>query len=142
VRVEGRRRYRPLSRVHRAGQEWPPAQSTSHNGGLLREAERPLYISRRVLDMLHDSREPVLASNVASRFEGPNSVELGSGRELMELSVLAVPFRMGSDAMDVLYATVPRDCANAEWLNLYALAGEVYKQGEMLWAARRHAQEN
>jgi phosphoserine phosphatase RsbU/P len=37
---------------------------------------------------------------------------------------------------------VPRDCATAEWLNLYALAGEVYKQGETLWAARRHAQEN
>jgi serine phosphatase RsbU (regulator of sigma subunit) len=69
-------------------------------------------------------------------------VELSLARELMELWVLAVPFRMGGDSMDVLYATVPRDCANAEWLNLYALAGEVYKQGETLWAARRHAQEN
>jgi hypothetical protein len=164
IRVEGRRRYRPLSRVHRAGQVGPPAPGAP---------PLTLYISRRVLDMLHDSREPVLATNVTSRFEGggpasldpsalqaassrpptggyeagsrpqpTSTVEISLARELMELWVLAVPFRMGSDSMDVLYATVPRDCATAEWLNLYALAGEVYKQGETLWAARRHAQEN
>jgi sigma-B regulation protein RsbU (phosphoserine phosphatase) len=175
IRVEGRRRYRPLSRVHRAGQVLPPPPGAP---------ALTLYISRRVLDMLHDSREPVLATNVSIRFDTgalpapdplalhapgsrpqtagydggsrpqttgydggsrpqtPTSVEISLARELMELWVLAVPFRMGSDSMDVLYATVPRDCANAEWLNLYALAGEVYKQGETLWAARRHAQEN
>jgi pSer/pThr/pTyr-binding forkhead associated (FHA) protein len=138
IRVEGRRRYRALSRVHRAGQEWPPAAPALGGSG-----ERPLYISRRVLDMLHDSREPVLASNVTTRFDGGATAEISlAPRDLMDLWVLAVPFRIGSDAMDVLYATVPRDCANAEWLNLYALAGEVYKQGETLWAARRHAQEN
>jgi hypothetical protein len=135
IRVEGRRRYRTLSRVRRAGEPWPPPPDA---------AERPLYISRRVLDLLYDSREPVLASNVTHRFDsGPSSAaEMSVPREMMELWVLAVPFRVGGDSMDVLYTTVPRDCANAEWLNLYALAGEVYKQGETLWAARRHAQEN
>jgi sigma-B regulation protein RsbU (phosphoserine phosphatase) len=141
IRVEGRRRYRPLSRVHRAGQVWPLPPGTP---------APTQYISRRVLDMLHDSREPVLATNVTTRVDsglvpistGPNAAEISMARELMELWVLAVPFRIGGEAMDVLYTTVPRDCANAEWLNLYALAGEVYKQGETLWAARRHAQEN
>jgi hypothetical protein len=174
IRVEGRRRYRPLSRLHRAGEVWPPPPGVP---------VLTLYISRRVLDMLHDSRGPVLATNVTNRFDNgvmsapdsfplppkppapgghdggrppkpsrsqpppgsrpmPIAVEMSMGRDSVELWVLAVPFRMGSDSMDVLYATVPRDCANAEWLNLYALASEVYKQGETLWAARRHAQEN
>src|SRR5262249_52895420 len=88
IRVEGRRRYRPLSRVHRVGQE-RPAPSTPPGGG----SERQLYISRRVLDMLHDSREPVLASNVATRFEGTtNSIDMSMARDLSELWVLAVPF--------------------------------------------------
>ncbi len=138
IRVEGRRRYRPLSRVHRAGRSWPPK-------GKEPSVEGSLYISRRILDMLHDSRGPVLATNVTSRFDlgqvAGATAEMTVARD-GELWVLAVPFRIGSEAMDVLYATVPRDCATAEWLNLYALAGEVYKQGETLWAARRHAQEN
>ncbi len=163
IRVEGRRRYRALSRIHRSSMGAPPVPplgggtgsapkppqsspsqssppNSPHGARAAAPSERAPYISRRVLDMLHDSREPVLASNVTSR------LDLSTGelppRELAELWVLAVPFRIGSDAMDVLYATVPRDCATAEWLNLYALAGEVYKQGETLWAARRHAQEN
>jgi len=145
IRVEGRRRYRPLSRVHRVTLGAPAGPAGYPHGRAAGTSERPLYISRRVLDMLHDSREPVLATNMTGRLDLgqiPGAAETNLTRDLMELWVLAVPFRIGSDAMDVLYATVPRDCATAEWLNLYALAGEVYKQGETLWAARRHAQEN
>jgi serine phosphatase RsbU (regulator of sigma subunit) len=58
------------------------------------------------------------------------------------VAALAVPLRDGADSMDVLYATVPPAVATAEWLKLYELAAEVYRRGEQVWAARRHAQEN
>jgi serine phosphatase RsbU (regulator of sigma subunit) len=97
------------------------------------------YISRRVLDTVRQTREPVLATNVASGV-GPSSVEMSLSRVVGDLWVIAVPFRPSEESIDVLYATVPRDCGTAEWLSLYALAAEVYIQGEATWAARMHAQ--
>jgi phosphoserine phosphatase RsbU/P len=155
IRVEGRRNYRPLTRVHHTGDAAviqtiaPPSMDGSGGNGRSRARppaepdRRKPYISRSILGALHDTREPVVATNTASRFDiGPRAVEIVTGAELAEVWALAVPIRMGSEAMDVLYATVPPAYATAEWLKLYELAGEVYRQGEAVWAARRHAQEN
>ena len=114
-----------LSRPHRPGRQL---------------AEGRPYISRRVLDMLRETHEAVLATNMTNRFPDNAVIEISMAREVMELWVIACPFRIEGDVMDVLYAHIPRDCGSAEWLNLYALAGEVYSQGEAAWAARKHAQ--
>jgi sigma-B regulation protein RsbU (phosphoserine phosphatase) len=88
-------------------------------------------------------RQPIVAGNGAGASDGRAlAIEMSIARNLMEVWALAVPLRSGADSLDALYATVPQDCASAEWLKLYELAGEVYKQGETVWAARRHAQEN
>jgi phosphoserine phosphatase RsbU/P len=100
------------------------------------------YISGRVIDALREKRASVLASNVTNRFSFPASVEISMAQEVMELTVIACPFRVEGDEMDVLYAHVPRSCGNAEWLNLFELAAQVYQQGETAWAARRHAEEH
>jgi serine phosphatase RsbU (regulator of sigma subunit) len=85
----------------------------------------------------------VVAANTASRFDiGPRPADAPTSSERGDVWAMAVPIRMGSEAMDVLYATVPPAYATAEWLKLYELAGEVYRQGEVVWAARRHAQES
>jgi sigma-B regulation protein RsbU (phosphoserine phosphatase) len=59
---------------------------------------------------------------------------------VMALWVVACPLRAVGEARDVLYVTLPPDCGSPEWLQLFALAGEVYHQSEEAWAARRHAQ--
>jgi phosphoserine phosphatase RsbU/P len=100
------------------------------------------YISGRVIDALREKRASVLASNVTSRAAYPASVEISMAEDVMELTVIACPYRVDGDEMDVLYAHVPRSCGNAEWLNLFELAAQVYHQGETAWAARRHAEEH
>jgi phosphoserine phosphatase RsbU/P len=99
------------------------------------------YISRRVLSKLAETREPVLAGNLASPGPGgPPSVELTMSREVMALWVVACPLAIQDDEMDVLYVTLPPDLGSVEWLSLIALAAEVYQQSESAWTARRHAQ--
>jgi serine phosphatase RsbU (regulator of sigma subunit) len=127
IQVKGAR-WSMLSRPLRPGNQLAPG--------------RP-YVSRRVLDMMRDTKEPVLATNMAMMpFAGPGAVEISMARDLMELWVIACPFRFQGDTMDVLYTNIPRDCGSAEWLNLYALAAEVYQQGEVASAHRRKAQEH
>jgi serine phosphatase RsbU (regulator of sigma subunit) len=126
IRMKGARTTM-VTRAHRPG---PPSL-----------AEGRPHISRRVLDILRSTREPVLATNMSQSFAGA-AVELSMARDVMELWVIACPFRVADDEIDVLYATIPRDCASAEWLSLFALAAEVHQQGEAAWTARRHAQEH
>jgi sigma-B regulation protein RsbU (phosphoserine phosphatase) len=163
LRVESRRTYRAISRVHRSGDE-AAASGHAHGGtpggapgGAVDLAAAPAfggpaslrgkgaggrkpYISRSLLDALIEVREPIVARSGVS--VGGRGLEMSVSRDASEAWVLAVPLRTSADAVDVLYATVPEDFATAEWLKLYELAGEVYKQGETVWAARRHAQEN
>lgn len=126
IRVKGNR-FAERSRPHRPLRMGQP-----------RIGARP-YISRRVLDMLHETRQPVLATNAVDH-RRDLAVEITSGGA--ELWIIACPFYVdrGRDVMDVLYAQVPRGCATAEWLSLFALAGEVYQQSEAAWGARRHEQ--
>ena len=99
------------------------------------------YISRRVLSKLLETREPVLAGNLASPGPGgPPSVELTMSRDVMALWVVACPLAIQDDEMDVLYVTLPPDLGSVEWLSLIALAAEVFQQSESAWTARRHAQ--
>jgi serine phosphatase RsbU (regulator of sigma subunit) len=100
------------------------------------------YISGRVIDALREKRASVLASNVPNREVFPASVEISMAMDVMELTVIACPFRIVGDEMDVLYVHVPRSAGNAEWLNLFELAAQVYQQGETAWAARRHAEDH
>jgi phosphoserine phosphatase RsbU/P len=102
------------------------------------------YISRRVLAKVRETNEPVISGNVNNRISPHGGVELTMSREVMALWVVACPLRSiveaGREALDVLYVTLPPDCGSPEWLQLFALAGEVYHQSEEAWAARRHAQ--
>lgn len=125
IRVEGSR-IKWLSRPHRPGSQL--------------SSGRP-YLSRRVLDMVRDTRQPVLATNMSSHLAGPSAVEISMASAVMELWVIACPFRSQGDAVDVLYTIIPRDCGTAEWLNLYALAAEVYHQAEAAVEARVREQE-
>ena len=160
LRVENRRNYRAISRVFHAGDDGGPptmASNPLHADAPLRPrppsdlsspesgrgqapAQRRPYVSRSVLDALLDLREPVLAGGVGDR--GAPAIASGATQEGAGAAALAIPLRDGPDSMDVLYATVPPAFATAEWLKLYELAGEVYRRGETVWAARRHAQEN
>jgi serine phosphatase RsbU (regulator of sigma subunit) len=97
------------------------------------------YVSRRVLNSLRETREPVLAGNASPTMNGA-SLDLTIAREVMELWVIACPLRTVDDDFDVLYVTMPPDCGSVEWLNLFALAAEVFQQSESAWAARHHAQ--
>jgi serine phosphatase RsbU (regulator of sigma subunit)/pSer/pThr/pTyr-binding forkhead associated (FHA) protein len=112
-----------------------PFRPSSH------QADGNPYISRRVLGKLQETREPVLAGNLASPGPGgPPSVELTMSRDVMALWVVACPLALQDDEMDVLYVTLPPDLGSVEWLSLIALAAEVYQQSESAWTARRHAQ--
>lgn len=105
--------------------------------------EQP-YISRRVLQTLRETREPVLAGNLVNGPEG-GSVELTMSREVMQLWVVACPLgpaRPDADELDVLYVTLPPECGSVEWLSLIQLAAEVYAQSEEAWKVRKHAQEH
>jgi serine phosphatase RsbU (regulator of sigma subunit)/pSer/pThr/pTyr-binding forkhead associated (FHA) protein len=109
-------------------------------GRTLREG-RP-YISGTALDRVRETRQAVLATNVTSHTSGPHAIELSIAREVMELWVIACPISFDGDAMDVLYTYIPRDCGSAEWLNLFALAAEVFHQGEAASAARKDKEEH
>jgi pSer/pThr/pTyr-binding forkhead associated (FHA) protein len=104
-----------------------------------RPSNDPPYISRRVLTMLQDTREPVLAGNLLSS-GGPAAMELTISRDVMALWVVACPLHRGDDELELLYVTLPPECGSVEWLGLIALASEVYLQGESAWTARKHAQ--
>jgi phosphoserine phosphatase RsbU/P len=130
---------RPFDELGQSRAGRGPVTAGSPAGGPIAVGRKP-YISRNVLDALLEMREPVIAGNGTGN--GFPAIEMSIARHEMEVWALAVPLRSGTDSMDVLYATVPQDCATSEWLKLYELAGEVYKQGETVWAARRHAQEN
>lgn len=112
----------PISRVHR-----PRGQVVD---------DVP-YLSRRVLLGALETRAPVLAGNL--RFGGePESLELTISRELMW--IIACPLGFGADSIDLLHVTLPPSHGGAEWLNLFALAAEVFQRSEAAWAARRHAE--
>jgi serine phosphatase RsbU (regulator of sigma subunit) len=138
--------------------------SQTYMPGPVITTEQP-YISRRVLAKVRETNEPVISGNVNTRTTGV-SVELTLSRDVMALWVVACPLRtvtvgvlsdetthdgggppispgptsVSREARDVLYVTLPPDCGSPEWLQLFALAGEVYHQSEEAWAARRHAQ--
>lgn len=97
--------------------------------------DEPPYISRRVLNALEETREPVLAGN---SMRAP--VEITMSREVMAMWVVACPISRGEEVLDILYVTLPPECGSVEWLGLISFAAEVYQQGESAWAARRHAQ--
>ena len=123
-----RARWKLLSGLHRPGRP-------------LREG-RP-YISARVLERIRETGQAVLATNVAGQSQGETpAIEISMAREVMELWVIACPISFDGDKMKVLYAYIPRDCGSAEWLNLYALAAEVYRQGEMACAARERDEQH
>jgi len=118
-------------------------RSQTYMPGPIVTADQP-YISRRVLAKVRETNEPVISGNVNSRATPHGGVELTMSREVMALWVVACPLRTviegGREARDVLYVTLPPDRGSPEWLQLFALAGEVYHQSEEAWAARRHAQ--
>jgi sigma-B regulation protein RsbU (phosphoserine phosphatase) len=113
--------------------------SQTYMPGPIVTAEQP-YISRRVLAKVRETNEPVISGNVNNRATSNISVELTMSRDVMALWVVACPLRAVGEARDVLYVTLPPDAGSPEWLQLFALAGEVYHQSEEAWAARRHAQ--
>jgi phosphoserine phosphatase RsbU/P len=132
LRIEADGTPTPLSQTYLPG----PTATTS-----------PPYISRRVLAWVRETNEPVLCGNVSTGANGGGAkgIELTMARDVMRLWVVACPLRARSDegeggAFDVLYVTLPPDCGSPEWLQLFALAAEVYHQSEEAWAARRHAQ--
>jgi serine phosphatase RsbU (regulator of sigma subunit) len=116
----------------------------------------PPYLSRRVLARVCETKEPVIGGNLMSGRTSPASadgagcsppVELTLSRDVMTLWVAACPLHPPDDAVsagsapqDVLYATLPPECAGAEWLQLFALAAEAYRRSEEAWTARRHAE--
>lgn len=113
---------------------------THHPGGLVGD-DAP-YVSRRVLSAVLETREPVLAGNLQSQPSDARSIELTIAREVMEMWVIACPLRVAGDEVDVLYVTLPPSFGSAEWLSLFALAAEVYQQGEAAWAARIHSRDH
>jgi serine phosphatase RsbU (regulator of sigma subunit)/pSer/pThr/pTyr-binding forkhead associated (FHA) protein len=113
--------------------------SSTYRPGPIVTTDQP-YISRRVLQKVRETREPVLASNLSLKSANSPAVDLTMSRDIMELWVIACPLGMDGGALDVLYVTLPPDAGSVEWLSLFALAAEVYQQSEAAWAARRHAQ--
>src|SRR5205085_11944869 len=65
-----------------------------------RDDENP-YISRRVLTMLQETREPVLAGNLASGSYGKRAVELTISRDIMALWVVACPLHRADDEIEL-----------------------------------------
>jgi serine phosphatase RsbU (regulator of sigma subunit) len=100
----------------------------------------PPYLSRRVLARVRETGEPVIGGNLAPRRPSAPSVELTLARDVMPLWVAACPLDVQERATDVLYVTLPPECGGAEWLQLFALAGEAYRRSEEAWTARRHAE--
>ena len=93
------------------------------------------HISRTVLRTVLASGAPV----VASTFDG--------GKELVKLSLVmeamsavVVPIGGDQEHLEVLYVALPSNYGTAEWLALISLAGELYRQAESTWAARRQAE--
>jgi hypothetical protein len=113
--------------------------SRTYMPGPVATSEQP-YLSRRVLTKVRETNEPVISGNVNNRSTAGISAELTMSREVMALWVVACPLRVVGEARDVLYVTLPPDCGSPEWLQLFALAGEVWHQSEEAWSARRHAQ--
>lgn len=105
-----------------------------------RETAMP-YISRSILKRLHQTAEPVMASNAtALGGHAPSNLELTISRHVLAVSIAACPLQREGDEIDVLYVMLPPNCGTVEWLALIALAGEAYLQAETAWEARRHAQ--
>lgn len=104
----------------------PPALAAGH--------EAP-HISRTVLRAVLASGAPV----VASSFDG--------GKDLIKLSLVAqamsavaLPIGGDGDRCDILYVALPSNYGTAEWLALFSLAGELFRQAESTWEARRKAE--
>lgn len=99
------------------------------------------YISRRVLQTLRETGEPVLAGNLAlGDSKNQAAVDLTISRDIRALWVVACPLRREEDAIDALYVTLPPECGSVEWLSLFALVAEAFQHSESAWEARRHAQ--
>jgi serine phosphatase RsbU (regulator of sigma subunit) len=118
-------------RIDRAGAEEP---ALLRPPSLAAGKETP-HISRTVLRAVLASGAPV----VASTFDG--------GKDLLKMSLMveamsavAVPIGGAEGHLDTLYVTLPSNYGTAEWLALVSLAGELYRQAESTWAARRQAE--
>lgn len=122
-------------RLDRAGLEEPALRRPP---SLAPGKETP-HISRTVLRTVLASGAPV----VASTFDG--------GKDLVKLSMVmeamsAVVVPIGGahpdpgGHLDVLYVALPSNYGTAEWLALVSLGGELYRQAESAWAARRQAE--
>ena len=102
--------------------------------------DEPPYVSRRVLNAVRETREPVLAGNLQVPPPDSHSLELTIAREVMELWVIACPLHHVAGDIDLLYVSLPPTHGGAEWLSLFALAAEVYRQSEDAWRSRQHSE--
>ncbi|MEZ4385317.1 MAG: SpoIIE family protein phosphatase [Nannocystaceae bacterium] len=97
------------------------------------------HISRTVLRAVITQGTPVIASTSAA--PGGNTDLLKLSVVVQSMSAVAVPIGGEGETLDVLYVTFPSNYATAEWLALVSLAGELYRQADAAWVARRAAQE-
>lgn len=95
------------------------------------------HISRTVLRAVIAQGSPVLASTAASG----NKDLLKLSIVVQSMSAVAVPIGGDGDHLDILYVTFPSNYATAEWLALASLAGELYRQADAAWVARKAAQD-
>ncbi len=93
------------------------------------------HISRTVLRTVLASGAPV----VASTYDGGKAL-LKLSMVMEAMSAVAVPIGGDEGHLDTLYVTLPSNYGTAEWLALVSLAGELYRQAESTWVARRQAE--
>jgi len=96
------------------------------------------HISRTVLRAVVAQGSPVIASTSVNR---GNKELLRLSLVVQAMSAISVPLGGTGEYLDVLYVTFPRNYATAEWLALCSLAGELYRQADAAWVARKAAQE-
>jgi len=95
------------------------------------------HISRTVLREVIAEGTPVLASTMTTG----NKDMLKMSVVVQAMSAVAVPLGGTGNTLDVLYVTFPSNYATAEWLALASLAGELFRQADAAWVARKAAQE-
>jgi serine phosphatase RsbU (regulator of sigma subunit) len=87
-------------------------------------------LSRRVLRVVCDRAEPVLATNVS---RAPVSVELSISADVMALTVIAAPLRYDAQTIELVYVVFDPEYSHSDWLALAALAVKHFQQAEAVW---------
>ncbi|MEM1032507.1 MAG: SpoIIE family protein phosphatase [Myxococcota bacterium] len=101
-------------------------------------APEPAPLSRSILEYVFNTREPIVATNLADDGAASPKKKLTLPRAVRSLAVVACPLWEAADRVDALYVELPAQYGTEDWRTLMALIADAYRQAEQVWEMREN----